>query len=243
MNHRDNSEIHYDGHPDPLLYELSNLNIPNRFTGEDTTELFYYHPQLFSANSYPITWRDDTIQGRLDMSERHGKLKAQVLRQMNDSLYTPKENTTDKQKRDEILELLSHLDYIDEVYNRYLCGALEKYIKLFPPNDLEFFETRPGDNIPEWAKNIGKKWLLQNEENEVKTLSTLRTNLKKVQVKGSLFIQMIIRFTSYKLLGAIWTRLFLQMLIRFIIIKCTLPFLFPFIFWLYTTRIFTFLFW
>lgn len=82
------------------------------------------------------------------MNERHGKLRGQILRQINDSLHTPKKNTTDKQKRDVILELLSHLDYIDAVYHRYTCGDLERYFKLFPPNDLEFFVTR-GDKIPE----------------------------------------------------------------------------------------------
>lgn len=102
-NNRENPDIHYDGHPDPLVYELSNLNTPNRYTGEDPTELFYYHPRHFPVSSYPITWRYDTRQGRLDMNERHGKLRGKVLRQINDSLRMPKKNTTDKQKRDVIL--------------------------------------------------------------------------------------------------------------------------------------------
>lgn len=101
---------------------------------------------------------------------------------------------------------------------------------------LDFLRHGGGDVIPEWAKNIGKKWVLQNEENEIITSSTSPKNhiitsstspaiLNKVEGRWSPFIRMIIRLNSYitKILGAKWSRAFIRMLIRFIIIKWALP--------------------
>ena len=227
FNNRDNPDIHYEGHPDPLVYELLNPNIPNIYAGQETAELFAYDHHIFPVSFYPRTWRYDTIEGRLRMNEVHGKLRGKILRQMNDSLYTPDKKSTDREKREVILELISHLNHADRVYHRYTCGDLEPHFHPFPPNDLSFFKTRDGDKIPEWARDIDKEWLLRNEENVV-TTSWISFIIKKLKEKVRNFIRMSIRYISYiaKILGGKrgWI---LKMLIRLFIIKFTLPLALP----------------